>query len=187
MASEPTMTAVEGIESKIHSIRGQRVMLDSDLARIYGVSTTALNQALKRNAQRFPMDFAFQLTRQEFTALISQIVTSKKGRGGSRKPSWVFTEHGAIMLAAILNSERAVEMSVFVVRAFVEMRDMLKGNRALAAKLDELESRVTDHDGVIGELVAAIRQLLNPPETPRREIGFHIREQAVPYRIKRKI
>jgi hypothetical protein len=186
MANEPAAAAIAALETRIHLIRGQRVMLDSDLATIYGVATMALNQALKRNLGRFPSDFAFQLTREEFTHLISQIVISKKGRGGRRKMPWVLTEHGAIMLASILKSQRAMEMSVFVVRAFVRMREMLSNNRQLAAKLEELEQRVGAHDEVIADLVAAIRQLLNPPEDPRREIGFHIREQAPPYRIRRR-
>ena len=186
MANEPAMTPSEWIDTKIHLIRGQRVLLDSDLATIYGVSTMALNQALKRNLRRFPSDFAFRLTREEFTHLISQIVISKKGRGGRRKMPWVFTERGAIMLASVLKSQRAMEMSVFVVRAFVRMREMLMSNRQLAAKLDELEKRVTGHDAVIGELVAAIRELLNPDSSkPKREIGFHIKEDATPYRVRR--
>ena len=189
MANESTMTQIEEVDAKIHLIRGQRVMLDSDLAAIYGVSTGALNQALKRNPVRFPMDFAFQLTPDEFAALISQIAISKKGRGGRRKLPWVFTEHGAIMLAAVLNSERAVEMSVFVVRAFVQMRELLLGNKQLAAKLTALEERVGGHDEVIADLITAIRQLLEAPaeEKPKREIGFHLREIAPPqYRISRR-
>jgi hypothetical protein len=184
MANEPAISPMDGIEAKIRVIRGHRVMLDSDLAAIYGVSTAALNQALKRNLKRFPSDFAFRLTRDEFATLISQIVTSK--RGGRRKLPWVFTEHGAIMLASVLKSGRAVEMSVFVVRAFVRMREMLMSNRQLAAKLDELEKRVSGHDDVIGELVAALRKLLAPGSSePPREIGFHVKEEAAPYRIRR--
>ncbi|HWN97367.1 MAG TPA: ORF6N domain-containing protein [Methylomirabilota bacterium] len=188
MANEPAMTPVDGMDSRIHLIRGQRVMLDSDLAAVYGVSTKQLNQQLRRNRFRFPTDFAFQLSGEEFSALRSQIVTSKQGRGGRRYRPWVFTEHGAIMLASILNSERAVEMSVFVVRAFVRMREVLTSNRLLAAKLDELENRVGAHDEVIAKLVAAIRQLLEAPaeEKPKREIGFHMRETSPRYRISRR-
>jgi phage regulator Rha-like protein len=187
MASEPAMTQVEEVDSKIHLIRGQRVMLDSDLAIIYGVPTMRLNEQFKRNRQRFPADFAFQLTQEEFSALISQFAISKKGRGGRRKLPWVFTEHGAIMLAAHLNSERAVEMSVFVVRAFVQMREVLMGNRQLAAKLAELEKRVGAHGEVIADLITAIRKLLEAPteEKSKREIGFHMRETSPPYRISR--
>ena len=188
MANEPAMIPAEGVDSKIHLIRGQRVMLDSDLAAIYGVPTMRLNEQFKRNRQRFPVDFAFQLTPDEFAALISQIAISKKGRGGRRKLPWVFTEHGAIMLAAILNSERAVEMSVFVVRAFVQMREVLLGNKQLAVKLAELERRVGGHDEVIADLITAIRKLLEAPaeEGTKREIGFHLRETSPPYRISRR-
>ena len=188
MANEPAIAPVEGMDSQIHFIRGQRGMLDSDLAAIYGVPTMRLNEQFKRNRQRFPVDFAFQLTSDEFAALISQIAISKKGRGGRRKLPWVFTEHGAIMLAAILNSERAVEMSVFVVRAFVQMREVLLGSKQLAAKLAELEKRVGGHDEVIADLITAIRKLLEAPaeEKAKREIGFHMRESSPPYRISRR-
>src|SRR5262245_30042350 len=181
MMANETATTIEGLETKIHLIRGQRVMVDSDLAAIYGVSTMRLNEQFKRNQDRFPGDFAFQLTAEEFTTLISQIAISKKGRGGRRKRPWVFSEHGAIMLASVLNSGRAVEMSVFVVRAFVRMRELLMSNRQLAAKLDELEQRVANHDKVIGELVTAIREMLSPTAGPNREIGFHVKEEAAPY------
>jgi hypothetical protein len=185
MANETAMTQIR-MDSQIHLVRGQRVMLDSDLAAIYGVPTMRLNEQFKRNRGRFPGDFAFQLTAEENAALISQFAISKKGRGGRRKLPWVFTEHGAIMLAAILNSARAVEMSVFVVRAFVQMREILAGNKQLAAKLAELEKRVGGHDEVIADLITAIRKLLEAPteERPKREIGFHMRETAPPYRFR---
>ena len=188
MANESAMTPVEGMDSQIHLIRGQRVMLDSVLAAIYGVTTAALNQALKRNRNRLPGDFAFQLTAEESAALRSQIVISNKSRGGRRYLPWVFTEHGAIMLAMLLNSERAVEMSVFVVRAFVQMREVLLGSKQLAAKLAELERRVGGHDEVIADLITAIRKLLEAPteEKAKREIGYHLRETSPPYRISRR-
>ena len=184
MANEAAAMQVEGVDSKIHLARGRRVMLDSDLAVIYGVPTKRLNQQFRRNRHRFPSDFAFQLTKKEFENLRSQIATSSYG--GRRYQPFVFTEHGAIMLAAHLNSERAVEMSVFVVRAFVQMREVLMGNRQLAAKLAELEKRVGGHDAVIADLITAIRKLLEAPaeEQPKREIGFHMREEAPPYRYK---
>jgi ORF6N domain len=131
------------VEDLIHTLRDQRVILDSDLARVYGVTTTRLNQQVRRNADRFPADFAFQVTADEFAGLMLQIATSKKGRGGRRKLPLAFTEHGAIMAANGLNSPRAVQMSVFVVRAFVKMREMLGDNRHLAEKLAELERRLT--------------------------------------------
>ena len=174
------------IESLIYTVRGQRVMLDSELAKSYGVTTGALNQALKRNQARFPDDFCFQLSSEELAGLISQIVISKVGRGGHRKLPWVFTEHGAIMLASLLKSPRAVEMSVSVVRAFVLMREHLAAHKGLAEKLSELEKRVSGHDESIQNLFEAIRQMVEPvlPEN-RRPIGF-CREETAPYRVKVK-
>lgn len=174
------------VESAIYLIRGQRVMLDSDLAAIYGTSTTRLNEQLRRNLKRFPEDFAFQLTPEEFRRLISQIAISKKGRGGRRKLPWVFTEHGAIMLAAVLNSDIAVQASVRVVRAFVRMREMVAANAQLAAKLKELERRLDSHDEAIVDLFAALKRLLEPEPKRKREIGFHVREAAARYRIRRR-
>jgi hypothetical protein len=184
MAAEPAMTPVEGMDSKIHLLRGQRVMLDSDLAAVYGVSTKQLNQQVKRNLERFPSDFAFRLTKAEVKGMRSQIVTASKRN--VRFQPWAFTEHGAIMAASTLSSARAVEMSVFVVRAFVRMREVLTSNRELASRLAELENRVAGHGEALTEIVAAIRQLLEEPadEKTKREIGFHMREQASPYRYK---
>ena len=167
----------------ILTVRGLRVMRDSDLAAIYGVKTNALNQALKRNLKRFPDDFAFQLSSEELECMMSQTVTSKKSRGGRRKLPWVFTEHGAIMLASVLNSQRAVEMSVSVVRAFVLMREQLTATKELAQKLSELEGRVSGHDEAIQNLFEAIRQLIEPTMSEeRKQIGF-MRETAPPYRV----
>jgi len=177
----------------IQLVHGQRVMLDSDLAAIYQVSTKRLNQQLRRNRSRFPADFAFQLTVEELTnlrlqfatsSLRSQITTSKK-HGGRRYLPWVFTEHGAIMLASILNSDVAVQASVRVVRAFVRLREMVAGHAGLAAKLAELERRLDSHDESIANLFQAIRQLLTPPTKPKREIGFHVREDGTRYRIRK--
>ena len=182
--SYKTQPAPTRIESLIYTIRGLRVMLDSDLAKIYGVSTMRLNEQFKRNSSRFPSDFSFQLTQQEFADLISQIAISKKGRGGRRKLPWVFTEHGALMLASVLNSPIAVEASVRVVRAFVLMREQLTANKELAQKLGELESRVSGHDEAIQNLFEAIRQLVEPPlPEDRKQIGF-MRETSPPYRVK---
>jgi hypothetical protein len=184
MANELAHARAEGIQSLILTIRGQRVMLDSDLARIYGVTTGKLNQALKRNLTRFPLDFAFQLDRQEFANLISQIVISSS-YGGRRTLPWVFTEHGAIMLASVLSSPVAVDASVRVVRAFVYLREQLLANRELSRKFAELEERLDANDESIATLFEAIRRLLEPPATePKREIGFHLREQAPPYRVR---
>jgi hypothetical protein len=186
-AFESPMTSpreIQTVENAIHHVRGQRVMLDSDLAAIYGVSTMRLNEQLRRNLKRFPSDFAFQLTRHEFTALISQFAISKKGRGGRRTLPWVFTEHGAIMLASVLNSEIAVEASIRVVRAFVRLREIVSANTELAAKFAQLERRLDSHDEAIAQLFAAIRQLLAPAPEKKREIGFHVRERQARYRAK---
>lgn len=183
MAHETQLVEIDGIENSIHYTRGLKVMLDSDLAAIYGVTTKRLVEQFERNRQRFPADFAFQLTPQELMCLRSQFAISK-GRGGRRYLPWVFTEHGAIMLASVLNSPVAVEASVRVVRAFVHLREMLANNKQLAVKFAELERRLDGHDTAIKTLFDAIRELLKPelPDTPRREIGFHFREQARNYR-----
>ncbi|MEY2483197.1 MAG: hypothetical protein QOK24_1725 [Verrucomicrobiota bacterium] len=173
------------VESAIHLIRGQRVMLDSDLAQIYEVSTKQLNQQLKRNRNRFPEDFAFQLTANEFVSLRSQIVTSKT-RGGRRYLPWVFTEHGSLMLASVLNSEVAIQASVRVVRAFVRLREMVAANAQLATKLKDLERRLDSHDETIVDLFAALKRLLEPAAKPKREIGFHVRERQARYRTKKR-
>jgi phage regulator Rha-like protein len=176
---------IERVESAIHLIRGQRVMLDSDLAQIYEVSTKRLNQQLKRNRNRFPEDFAFQLTANELVSLRSQIVTSKT-RGGRRYLPWVFTEHGSLMLASVLNSEVAIQVSVRVVRAFVRLREMVAANAPLASKLKDLERRLDSHDETIVDLFAALKRLLEPEEKTKREIGFHVRERGARYRTKKR-
>jgi ORF6N domain len=189
-AFDSTMTPtrkIDKVESAIYLIRGQRVMLDSDLAAIYQVSTKQLNQQLRRNRKRFPVGFAFQLTREELTDLRSQIVTSNKGRGGRRYRPWVFTEHGAIMLASVLNSDIAVQASVRVVRAFVRLREMVAANAQLAAKLEELERRLDSHDEAIVDLFAALKRLLEPEQKPNREIGFHARERSARYRVRKRL
>ena len=176
---------IANLQGAIHLIRGHRVMLDSDLAMIYGVTTKRLNEQLKRNRARFPADFAFQLTVQEFRTLKSQIATSSS-HGDKRKIPWVFTEHGALMLASVLNSAIAVQASVRVVRAFVRLREMVAANAQLAAKLKELERRFDSHDEAIANVFAALKQLLEPTDAPkRREIGFHVREEGVRYRVRK--
>ena len=160
------------VGSKILVLRNQKVILDADLAELYGVPVKHLNQQVKRNAHRFPTDFVFTLTKAEHESLRSQIVTSNPGRGGRRYLPNAFTEHGAIMAATVLNSKRAIEMSIFVVRAFVQMRQALVLNHHVVSKLSELEARLDSHDAEIQELVEAIRELLAPlPENSRR-IGF---------------
>jgi hypothetical protein len=183
MAHKATAALVTRIEDMIFLIRGQRIMLDSDLAKIYGVTTKQLNQQFRRNRERFPSDFAFELTNQELTQMRSQIVTASKRN--IRHVPVVFTEHGALMLASILNSPVAIEATVRVVRAFILMREQLAANKELAGKLADLEQRVGGHDAAIQDLFEAIRQLVEPTVAEnRREIGFHVRETAPPYRIK---
>jgi hypothetical protein len=155
---------------RIHVIRGQRVILDEDLAELYGVETRRLNEQIKRNLDRFPSDFMFQLTSREWANLKSQFATSSWG--GRRTTPYAFTEHGAVMAASVLNSPEAVEASVFVVRAFVAMRDTLASTQALARKLLELERKVGGHDETITALVSAIRQLMETPTPKKRKIGF---------------
>jgi len=183
MASERKLAR---LESAIYVLRGQRVMLDSDLAAVYGTSTMRLNEQFKRNRKRFPDDFAFVLTREELTSLISQNAISRS-HGGRRTLPIAFTEHGAIMLASVLNSEIAVQASVRVVRAFVRLREMVAANAQLAAKLEELERRLDSHDEAIVDLFATLKRLLEPSEpSKRREIGFHVRENAARYRVKQR-
>lgn len=173
MARSKTLAPPADIARAILLLRGQRVILDAELAGLYGVTTKRLNEQVKRNADRFPEDFLFRLTRAETEALNrSQIATGSQKHRDPRFPPFAFTEHGAIMAATILNSTRAVEMSVFVVRAFVRLRELLASNAALARKLDELERKYKHHDDAIAAILSAIRELMNPPAPKRRGIGF---------------
>jgi hypothetical protein len=165
-------TSDSAIEPKILVVNGEKVILDADLAGLYGVGTKRLNQAVKRNTSRFPRDFAFQLAGAEYANLKSQFVTSNSGHGGRRKLPWVFTEHGAVMAATILNSPKAIEMSVFVVRAFVRLRELAATHTVLATKLGELEKKVTEHDSALRQVIATLRALLQPDPKPRRKIGY---------------
>jgi len=173
MPKRPSQLAIP-VESRILILRHQRVILDSDLAELYGVPVRQLNQQVKRNKDRFPMDFMFQLTAKEDEALRSQIVISKKGRGGRRYTPYAFSEHGAIMAATVLSSKRAIEMSVFVVRAFVRMREMLAKNRQLAAKINQLDRRLETHDTTIQDIIEAIKELMVPEGPSKRKIGFQL-------------
>ena len=195
----------ERIAGAIQLLRGQRVMLDFDLAALYGVTTKVLNQARKRHRSRFPNDFMFRLTNEEVSILRSQIVTSRlltpgnqlsrpswsrsvissKKHGGLRYRPYAFTEQGVAMLSSILNSERAVRVNIAIMRAFVKLRGVLETNRELARKFVELEKRVGKHDEEIDAILEAIRQLMAPPEKPGREIGFHVRETAPRYRTRK--
>jgi hypothetical protein len=168
---------VEQLESAIHEVRGHRVMLDADLARVYRVETRALVQAVKRNAEKFPSDFAFQLTNQEVGRLISQtVISNAPGRGGRRKLPWAFTEHGAVMAATVLRSPAAIDMSVYVVRAFIHMRRALAAQSELAEELRKLKRGLAAKFGQYDEqfriVFAAIDQLITPPKTRKPRIGF---------------
>ena len=180
------LVPVERVERLIHLARGKKVLLDADLARLYEVETKALNRAVRRNRNRFPPDFMFQLTAEEASNLRCQLGTSSSGYGGRRYLPYAFTEQGVAMLSSVLRSERAVQVNVAIMRAFVGLRRMLAGNEALSRKLAELERRLEDHDQGIKSLFDAIRELMAPPETPRREMGFHIKEDSAPYRVKRR-
>ena len=173
---------LERITQRILYLRGQKVLLDRDLAALYGVETRALNQAVKRNSVRFPEDFVFTLSRQEI-GRISQSVTSSSGLKFSKRVR-AFTEEGVAMLSSVLNSERAVNVNIAIMRAFVKLRGTLDTNRELARKFSELEKRVGKHDNKIDAILEAIRQLMAPAKKPHREIGFHVREKAARYRAR---
>ena len=183
------------ITSAIYAVRGKKVILDADLAKLYGVPTKAFNRQVKRNAQKFPDDFMFQLTLKEFESLRCQIGTSNK-RGGRRFLPYAFTENGAIMAANVLNSPEAVRMSVFVVRAFVQMRDLLGSTKELAKQLAALEKKLTDrldgHESAIIEVLRRVMDILDPPppppgpETPKRRIGFNADKDEKPVANARK-
>ncbi len=162
------------IERSIHVTRGEKAMLDSDLAKLYRVSTKRLNEQFRRNVNRFPRDFAFRLTPQEFTRLKSQFATSSSEWGGRRYPPVAFTEHGALMLASVLNSPIAIEASIQVVRAFVRLRELLASHKDLARRLDELEAKFDEQFAVVFD---AIRQLMSPPVEEKRELGYHTLRQ----------
>ena len=162
------------VESKIRVFRDRRVILDSDLAELYGVESKRLNEQVKRNAERFPEDFVFQLSTEEYGGLRSQAATSTTGRGGRRYLPYAFTEHGAIMAASVLNSPRAVEMSIFVVRAFVRMREALATSQQISAKLSELEHKLERHDTEIQTLIDAIKELMEPASPGQSKIGFAV-------------
>jgi hypothetical protein len=177
------------VSGLIHTMRGEKVILDADLAHLYGVTTGRLNEAVTRNKDRFPADFRFQLTTSEWSILKSQIAIAKSGSGGRQLRPWVFTEHGALMAANVLRSQRAIQMSIFVVRAFLRMRNVLSDTVALAAKLDKLESEVTarldSHEKSIVELMRQFLTIINPENetqpdeaSPRREIGFHVKDSG---------
>jgi len=171
---------IELIEKKIYLIRGQKVMLSMYLAELYGVETRALNQAVKRNIHRFPEDFMFQINEAETEQLVSQnVIPHKKFFGGSLP--YAFTEQGVAMLSSILNSEQAIKINIAIMRAFVKLRELLSTNKELSHKLEQLERKIEKHDEEIKGIFSAIRQLMAPPETKKRKIGFEVRESMARY------
>jgi hypothetical protein len=171
---EKPVVLAPDIHSTIRNCRGVKVILDSDLAAIYGVPTFRFNEAVRRNIDKFPSDFLFQLTKEEVQSLISQSAISKTGRGGRRSLPWAFTEHGALQAANILNSPSASAMSVYVIRVFIRLRDELAANAALEKRLAVIEKTLTAHDNTLRDVILKIRPLLLPPTEPnKRRIGFH--------------
>ena len=168
----------ESIERSILLIRGHKVLIDVHLAALYGVTTKRLNEQVRRNRARFPEDFMFQLTAEEVASLRSQFATSNKGRGGRRYAPYAFTEQGVAMLSTVLNSERAIQVNIEIMRAFVRLRQMMESNAQLARKLAELERR---YDAQFKVVFDAIRQLMAPVETKKRKIGFLVEEKAAAY------
>ncbi len=169
-----TPIAVEVIQRRIYLVRGQKVMTDADLAKLYQVETKLLNRAVQRNAGRFPEDFMFRLTAEEAESLKCQIGTSKVGRGGRRYLPFVFTENGVVMLSAVLNSERAIQMNILVVRAFVKLREMLASHKDLAHKMIDLERQQRAHGQQLAAVHTMVRRLMEPPRSRKRPIGFKI-------------
>jgi phage regulator Rha-like protein len=167
---------VELVERRIYLIRGQKVMLDSDLAELYQVLTKNLNLAVRRNANRFPPDFMFQLTRKEAESLRLQIATSNEGRGGRRYLPYVFTEHGVAMLSSVLNSERAVQMNIVIIRAFLKLREVLATHKDLAERMEQIESSQREHGSIIVHLAKEIKTLKHGPRRKKPRIGFYTGE-----------
>jgi len=187
MIGQKSVIPVERIERSILLIRGHKVMLDADLAKLYGVETKALNRAVKRNLNRFPEDFMFQVTAEEFenlkchigtSNLKSQFAISGSGWGGRRHPPYAFTEQGVAMLSSVLRSKRAVQVNIEIMRAFVRLRRILSSNKELARKLEGLERKIGAHDQQIQAVFQAIRRLMAPPEPKKRKMGFLVEEKA---------
>jgi len=185
MRYKAELVAPPQIEQAILLVRGQRVMLDRDLAVMYGVTTGNLNKAVQRNLSRFPADFMFQLTADEADSLRFQIGSLQRGLHFKYLPL-VFTQEGVAMLSGVLRSPRAEQVNIAILRAFVRLRETLSLHKELAHKLSELERKIENHDENIRTLFEAIHQLMTPPETPHREIGFHVKETGPPYRVKVK-
>ena len=175
MPKQKKMEAVphEAVEGMIYVIRGQKVMIDHDLASLYGVATRRLNEQVRRNIERFPEDFMFQLTKREFENLKSHFAISSWG--GRRKPSLVFTEHGVAMLSSVLNSKRAIQVNITIMRTFSRLKEMISAHKELACKMKELERKVGRHDEDINAIIDIIKRLAQEPERPKRSIGFHVK------------
>ncbi len=164
----------DAVQRKIYIIRGKKVMLDADLAALYGVKTKALNLAVRRNTARFPDDFMFQLTAKEVGSLRFQIETSKKGRGGRRSLPYAFTQEGVATLSGVLNSPRAIEANILIMRTFAKVRELIATNELIRQKIEELEKKYKKHDKQFQIVFEAIREFLRTPEKPKRQIGFHV-------------
>jgi hypothetical protein len=175
----------EVIENKIYLIRGQKVMLDFNIAELYSIPTKRLKEQVRRNRKRFPEDFMFELTTDEFYQLRSQFATSKTGRGGTRYKPFAFTEQGVAMLSSILNSDRAIQVNIAIMRTFVKLRNLLATHEDLKKKLYELERKYEKHDEQIKLVFDAIRELMDPPKKPKREIGFRVKERLANYKRKK--
>lgn len=186
MGDKKALVPTEAIVKKILFLRGEKVLLDRDLAELYGVETRVLKQAVRRNIKRFPEDFMFELTEEEFEDWRSQFVISKSDKMGLRHRPMAFTEQGVAMLSSVLHSERAVEMNIAIMRAFVHLRRMMSSQEELARKLAELEEHLEDHDEQIQAIFEAIRQLMVPPEKARKKIGFEVSEGSAAYGRKKK-
>ena len=185
MTNQSAIIPANHIEKVIHLLRGQKVMLDRDLAVLYGVETKNLNKAVRRNSDRFPADFMFQLTAEEAAPLRFQFGTLKRGQHSKYLPC-AFTEQGVAMLSSVLRSQRAIQVNVAIMRAFVRLREALSLHKDLAARLAELERKIEGHDENIRTLFDAIRQLMTPPAPAKKEIGFHVREPGLTYRVNRR-
>ncbi len=172
ISEEIRIVTLDTIERKIFVVRGQKTMLDSDLALLYGVTTFRLNEAVKRNSSRFPEDFMFQLTNEENNFLTSQIAISKTGRGGRRTLPYVFTEQGVAMLSSVLNSEHAISVNIAIMRAFVNMRKILLTNEDVSRTLTEVEDKLGEHDENFKKVFTALRLLMNPPQDSPKKIGY---------------
>ncbi len=182
--SKSNSLSLELIENRILIIRGQKVMLDKDLSKLYNIATRELNKAVSRNRTRFPSDFMFQLSKDEFANLKFQFGTSSWG--GTRKLPYAFTEQGVAMLSSVLRSERAVQVNIQIMRVFVKLREIISTHKELAQKLKELELKIESHDENITAIFEAINQLLAPEEKPKRKIGFEVKEKTYSYKTRRR-